>query len=47
MKKRGIVSEYLPWLILAVVILTVVMIIIFSLKDQGFTLIDKIKDLFR
>ena len=45
--KEGIIAEYLPWLILAVVVLTVIMIIIFNLKNQGFSLIDQIKNLFR
>tara|TARA_Y100000310_G_scaffold117632_1_gene116377 strand:+ start:2176 stop:2340 length:165 start_codon:yes stop_codon:yes gene_type:complete len=45
--KKGIVSEYLPWLILAIVILAVVMLIIFNLNKQGTSLIDQIKNLFR
>ena len=46
-RKKGIIAEYLPWLILAVVVLVVVMIIIFALKNQGNSLIDQIKNLFR
>lgn len=41
------ISEYLPWIIIAVVVLTLVMISIFYLKDQGFSLIDKLKGLGR
>lgn len=45
--KKGIVADYLPWLIIGVVILTIILIFIFTLKGQGFSLIDKIKGLFR
>lgn len=47
MGKRGIVTEYLPWLIISVAVLVIIMILIFSLKGQGFSLIDKIKALFK
>ena len=46
MKKRGIVSEYLPWMLIAIAILAIVMITISLLKDQGLSLIEKIKNLF-
>jgi hypothetical protein len=46
MKKRGIVSDYLPWIIIAVVVLTVLMIAIFLLREKGVGLIDRIKGLF-
>ena len=48
MKKRhkGIVSEYLPWLLIAIAVLAIVMISILVLKEKGFSLIDQIKDLF-
>jgi len=45
--KKGIVTEYLPWMILAIAVLAIIMFIIFSMKEQGFTLIDKIKGLLR
>lgn len=45
--KRGIVTEYLPWIIIAIAVLAVIMIAIFSLKSQGISLIDKIKDLVK
>jgi hypothetical protein len=45
--KRGVVSEYLPWLLIALVLLVIVVISIFFLKEQGISLIDKIKNLFR
>ncbi len=44
--KKGVVSEYLPWLLIAIAVLAIVMITLFLLKDRGFSLIDKIKDLF-
>ena len=47
MKKRGIVSEYLPWILIAVAVLAVVMISIFIMKDKGFSLIDQIKGIFK
>ena len=45
-KKRGVVSEYLPWLLIGLAILAILMITIFLLKGEGNSLIDKIKDLF-
>ncbi len=47
MRKKGVISEYLPWLLIAVAILVILMITIFLLKEKGFSLIDLIKDLFR
>ena len=47
MKKRGIITEYLPWLLIALAVLAIIMILIFTLKGQGISLIDKIKDLLR
>ena len=47
MKKRGIVSEYLPWILIAIAVLVILTITIAVLKDQGVSLIDKIKDLLR
>jgi len=43
--RKGIISEFLPWLLIAVAILVVLMITIFVLKGTGFSLIDKIKSL--
>lgn len=47
MKKRGIISEYLPWIIIAVAVLAVIMFAIFILREQGTSLIDQVKNLFR
>jgi len=46
MKKRGVVSEYLPWILIAIAVLAIVLIAISVLKGQGLNLIDTIKDLF-
>jgi len=45
--KRGIVSEYLPEILIAVAILVILMIFIFVLRGEGVSLIDKIKNIFR
>ncbi len=45
--KKGVVSEYLPWLLIALVLLVVVMISIFFLREKGVSLIDQIKNIFR
>jgi len=46
MKKKGVISEYLPWLLIAIAVLAILMITIFMLRGQGISLIDKIKGLF-
>ena len=43
--KRGIVAEYLPWVLIGVAILVILLISVFVLKDQGFSIIDKIKNI--
>lgn len=45
--KKGIVSEYLPWLLIGVAILAILMVSIYFLKGEGVSMIDKIKDLFK
>jgi hypothetical protein len=47
MNKRGIITDYLPWLLIGLAVLAIIMIVIFTLKGQGVSLIDKIKDLLR
>jgi len=47
MNKRGIVSEYLPWIIIAIAVLAIVVLAIVVLKDKGINLIDSLKSLFR
>ena len=46
MEKRGIVADYLPWILIAVAVLVILMISIFILRGQGISLIDKIKNIF-
>jgi len=45
--KRGVVAEYLPWLLISLVVLVIVLISIFFLKEKGVSLIDQIKNIFR
>ena len=44
--KKGIVADYLPWLLIAIAILVILMISIFLLRGQGISLIDKLKNIF-
>ena len=41
------ISEYLPWLLIAIAVLVLLVITIFLLKEKGFSLIDSIKNLFK
>lgn len=45
--KNAVISEYLPWILIAVGVLVIIVISIFTLKQTGFSLIDKIKDILR
>lgn len=44
--KKGIVSEYLPWILIAVAVLVILVIAVALLKDKGISLVDQIKNLF-
>jgi len=44
--KRGIVADYIPWLIIGIAVLVIISIAIFLMRGQGEGLIDKIKELF-
>ena len=46
MKRKGVITEYLPWLLISLAVLAIVMITIFFLKQEGISLIDKIKNIF-
>ncbi len=46
-EKRGVITEYLPWMLIALAVLVILMIVIFTISGQGSSLIDKIKNLFR
>jgi len=45
--KKGIITEYLPWLIIGLAVLAILVITIFLLKEKGISLIDSIKNLFK
>jgi len=47
MKKKGVISEYLPWILIAVAVLVIIFITMFLMKDQSISLIEKVKNLFR
>ncbi len=43
--KKGIVTDYLPWLLIAIAVLVIIMVALFLIKGQGVGLIDRIKSL--
>ncbi len=45
--KRGIVSEALPWILIAIALLAIMMVSILLFKDKGVSAIDSIKNMFR
>jgi len=45
--KKGIVTEYIPWLLIALAVLAIIVITIFLLKEKGISIIDSIKNLFK
>lgn len=47
MNKRGIVVDYLPWILIALAILVILSLTIFILREKGLSVIDLIKDLFK
>ena len=47
MKKKGVISEYLPWILIALAVLAVLMITIFVLKGKGIAVLDNFGNLFR
>ncbi len=46
MEKRGIISEYLPWLLIGLAVLAILMISIFLMKGKGLDFIQQIKNIF-
>ena len=46
-EKRGIVSEYLPWIIISIALLAILMISLVVMKEKGIFVIDNLKNLFR
>ena len=44
---KAIATEYLPWIIIAILVLVIVFFAISKFSEQGSGFIDKIKNLFR
>ena len=47
MKKRGIISDYLPWLLIGLAVLAILALSAYFLSGQGSNLIESIKNLVR
>lgn len=47
LNKRGIVADYLPWLLISLAILFILFIFIFVLKGKGESIIDNLRGVFR
>jgi hypothetical protein len=45
--KKGVVTDYLPWLVIGIAVLAIVMVTIFLLREKGISLLEQIKNLFR
>lgn len=45
--KRGIVTDYLPWVLIAVAALVILFIAIFVMKEKGTSIIESLGGLFR
>jgi len=45
--KRGVIADYLPWLLIGVATLAIIMLVIFLLKGSIFSLGDRIKDFLK
>ena len=45
-QSKGVITEYLPWILIALAVLAVLMISAFLLKGKGINLLQKIKELF-
>lgn len=41
------IADYLPWILIAVIVLGIIMIAIFVLQDTGTSLVDKFKNLLK
>ena len=46
-EKKGLVAEYLPWILISLAVLAIILVFFVFLKEKGIILIDKLKDLFR
>jgi len=47
MEKSGIISDYLPWLLIGLAVLAILIIGALLLKEKGFEFIDKILSIFK
>lgn len=47
MKKKGVVADYLPWILISLAVLAILFVTIFVLKEKGGSMIDSIKNIFR
>lgn len=45
-ERKGIVADYLPWILIAVAVLAILVLAIAILKDKGVSLVGQIKNLF-
>ena len=45
--KKGVISEYLPWLIIGIAVLAIVLIFFFLIREKGASAIDLLKGLFK
>jgi len=45
--KKGVISDYLPWLLIGLAVLAIILIAVFVMKEQGVSLIETIKNLFK
>lgn len=45
--KKGIVSEYLPWILIAVAVLVILVIGVFIMKEKGVSIVDNLNGLLR
>jgi hypothetical protein len=46
-KKKGVITDYLVWIIIGLAVLALLFAAIFIFKGGGESLIDKIKNIFR
>lgn len=47
LNSKGIITDYLPWLIIGLAVLVIMLVAIFFMKDAGESWITKLKDIFR
>lgn len=45
--KKGVISEYLPWLLISIAVLAILMITIYFLRQEGVSMIDKLKSILK